>query len=403
MTSTTMGEPYVLQASGASPKEELAEIQRARIQHRWAVGPLGRTFLSHGDCSTLLREPRLGAIGIGMLLMQGITQGPFFEWFSRLMFSASDADSRRLRSLVGRSLSPDGLAPLRPKIRAIVKALFSKARGHGPIDLRDIAHWLPLQAMCEVLGIAPEEGARRFDAFPLSSARIFNFAIAPEVLRDLDRSIVELSAYIGEHLEARRREPRQDLISHLLKARDEAGGKLSEEELVALIANLFIGSTDTVEHACCVGTLLLLEHREAWDRLGAEPSLVPSAIEEMLRYEPALGMTARVARQEISWDGVTFQPGEVVAMSLLAANHDPAVFPDPDRFDVTRDDRRHLGFGGGLHVCLGLSMARLVLTELFAEMTHEYPRTTLAMAPHEVLRSTAGLIRTPTKLLVQLD
>jgi cytochrome P450 len=402
-TRATGAEPYVFQHFGGSPEEDLAEIQQARRQHRWGIGPMGRVFLSHHDCNTLLREPRLGAMGAGMLLMQGIKEGPFFDWFGRLMFSQSDADNRRLRSLVGRSLSPESLEPLRPRVRAVLEALFARARGHEPIDLREIAHWLPLQATCEVLGIAPEEGARRFDSFPLTSSQVFNFGITPDDLRALDRSIVELSAYIVEHLEAHRREPREDLISHLLKARDDAGGRLSEEELIALIANLFIGSSDTTEHTCCIATLLLLQHREQWDRLCADPSLVPSAIEEVLRYEPALSSTFRVAKQELSWDGLTFQPGEPVTLSILAANHDPAVFTDPDRFDITRNDRRHLTFGGGPHVCLGLSMARLVLSEFLAEMTREHPGATLVMAPGEIVRSTSGFFRTPTKLLVRLD
>src|SRR5947208_2480849 len=111
----TRAEPYVFQRFGGSPEEDLAEIRQARSQHRWGIGPFGRVFLSHHDCNTLLREPHLGAIGTGMLLMQGIKEGPFFDWFGRLMFSQSDADNRRLRSLVGRSLSPESLEPLRPK------------------------------------------------------------------------------------------------------------------------------------------------------------------------------------------------------------------------------------------------------------------------------------------------
>jgi cytochrome P450 len=207
--------------------------------------------------------------------------------------------------------------------------------------------------------------------------------------------------YFNGLFDARRADPRDDLLTALVKVEEE-GDKLSEEELRAMVLLLFVAGHETTMNLIGNGLFALLTNRDQWDRLVADPSLVPSAVEECLRYDGPVHLTGRIATTDLEIAGHQFHKGEQVVTLLAAANRDPARFPDPDRFDVARQDNQHLTFSHGIHYCLGAALARLEGQVVFSRLVERYPDIELACdpdtvqyRPHFVLR---GLQTLPVRL-----
>ncbi len=183
---------------------------------------------------------------------------------------------------------------------------------------------------------------------------------------------MNIIGYFNELFEQRRRAPRDDLVSALLAAEEE-GDKLTEEELRSITLLLFIAGHETTMNLIGNGMKALLEHRDQFDRIVADPSLVPAAIEELLRYDGPVHLTGRIATQELEIGGRRFQPGEQVVVLLAAANRDPERFDDPDRLDVGRADNHHLTFSHGIHYCLGASLARVEGQVAIGSLVRRFP------------------------------
>jgi cytochrome P450 len=214
---------------------------------------------------------------------------------------------------------------------------------------------------------------------------------------DLDQDTIQrgllafmsLINYLNGIFEERRANPRDDLLSALLAA-EEAGDKLSEEELRSTVSLLFVAGHETTTNLIGNGTVALLRQRHEWDRLVADPSLAPGAVEEVLRYDGPVHLTGRTATQPTQIGDVLVEPGQGVVTLLAAANRDPERFPDPDRLDITRPDNHHLTFSHGIHYCLGAALARLEGQEVFKALSQRFPTLDLAEEPvhreHFVLR-----------------
>jgi hypothetical protein len=186
-----------------------------------------------------------------------------------------------------------------------------------------------------------------------------------------------MEAYFVDLVARRRAEPADDLLSGLIAAYD-SGGRLSEEELVAMAILLFLAGFATTSHLIGNGLLALLRHPAEFDRLWDDPSLVPSAVEEMLRWDPSLQATVRTAFEPMELGGQIIEAGDTVVVLFGAANRDPARFPDPERFDVGRADNDHLSFAGGIHYCLGASLARVEGQIAFSRLIARFRRIELA-------------------------
>jgi pimeloyl-[acyl-carrier protein] synthase len=169
--------------------------------------------------------------------------------------------------------------------------------------------------------------------------------------------MAEMSAYIREHAADRRAQPREDLLTALVQA-EEAGDKLTEQELVSTVLLLLFAGNETTTNLIGNGMLTLLRQRDAFEQLRANPALIRTAIEELLRYESPVQFTSRIASQPTELGGTTIKPGDFVTVILGAANRDPAQFTDPDRLDLARRPNRHIGFAHGIHFCLGAPLAR---------------------------------------------
>ena len=246
--------------------------------------------------------------------------------------------------------------------------------------VRDLAYPLPVTVIAELMGVP----AADHDRLKAWSGDIVKFMATArpeaEVLTLSQDALLSLRDYFRGILAARRRDPRDDLISALVAA-EEGGDTLTEEELLSTLVTILIGGHETTTSLIASGTLLLLTHPEERRKLEAEPRLVQSAVEEFLRFEGPFQRNRRIATEDVTIGGQEIGEGELVMQLLGAANRDPAHFPDPDRLDIARSPNRHLAFGYGVHFCLGASLARLEAPVALETLFRRLPGLDLAAEP----------------------
>lgn len=288
----------------------------------------------------------------------------------------------RLRKLVASAFTARRIEGLRPRVAEIVNELIDAMRDQPqPADLVvSFSLPLPSRVICEMLGV-PASDLDQFHAW--------SDTILGDWQRDLDgilTALAELYGYFGKLLEIKRSQPADDLMTALIAARDDAD-RLSEEELTSMCCTLLVAGHETTANVLNLSLLLLLDHPDEVARLRADPGLMPSAVEELLRCTRLGGATtaaARVTTEDVTIGGVTIPADEMVVPMFSAANQDPSVFTDPDRFDITRDGSGHLTFGAGLHYCLGAQLARLELQEAFRGLIGRLPGLRLAVPASEL-------------------
>ncbi len=296
---------------------------------------------------------------------------------TRHMLNKDAPDHTRLRTLVHKAFTPSLVERLRERIQSVCDELLTDLTTGGRMELmRRYALPLPLTIIAELLGI-PTRDRSRFHSLSRSSIAASSLIGVLRSLPDQRLLMRRLRKLIAE----RRRDPRDDLITALVQA-EEAGDKLSEAELVAMIVLLLVAGYETTVNLIGNGALALIQHPEQRELLQQNPALADSAIEELLRYTSPLDMASqRFAREDIRVDSTTIQQGDVVIAVLGSANHDESQFPDPDTFDITREPNRHVALGQGVHFCLGAPLARLegqiALTTLF----RRFPNLRLATEP----------------------
>ncbi|MBC8029658.1 MAG: cytochrome P450 [Pyrinomonadaceae bacterium] len=306
---------------------------------------------------------------------------------TRNMLNQDGPDHLRLRALVHKAFTPHLVEQLRSRVESVCDELLEKLETDGRMDLMSgYALPLPLTVISELLGIPPEIRDRLHGL----SRSTFSATNILGVLRSLPDQRLLISR-IRKLVAERRREPRDDLITALVQA-EEAGDRLSEPELVATIALLLVAGYETTVNLIGSGALALIQHPEQRQKLMREPTLAPSAIEEVLRYTSPLDMaTQRFAREDMTLDSVKISQGELVLAVLGSANHDETQFANPETFDIMRQPNKHLAFGQGAHFCLGAPLARLegqiALTTLF----RRFPDLRLAQV-RESLRWRKSLI-----------
>lgn len=286
----------------------------------------------------------------------------------------------RLKKPISRSFLPRTVDRLRPRIQDIVDDLIDAFPGSGEIDLlSSFALPLPLITICEYLGIPVEDR-------PLFQE--WSYILSQDPLQhpeaDLKRASREFRDYFTALVAERRTNLRNDLLSELVRARD--AGAFNEDELLSTILLLIIAGHKTVANMVGNGTALLLRHPEQLAMLRTNPELVPSAIEEILRYEgSAAWASLRVAAEDMQLGGVHIPKGSFVHLSLSSAGHDSEVYDDPERFDITRSPNHHLSFGHGTHFCVGAPLARIQGEIAFTTLLRRLPQFELAVAPEEIV------------------
>jgi cytochrome P450 len=286
---------------------------------------------------------------------------------------------------------------LRPRVQAITDQLLDglAAAPAGVVDLvNGFAFPLPIIVICEMLGVPVEDR----DRLRILIAAVFASPMAPANDAAARAAADELAAYLGEVMADHRRHPGDDLFSAMIAARD-GEDRLSEAELLSTAWLLVVAGHETTVNLIGNGTVALLLHPEQMARLVADPSLMPAAVEEFLRYNPPVHHTTlRMATEPLEIGGVTIPAHEQVLVVLAATGRDPGRFPDPDELDLTRGEKGHLAFGYGIHFCLGAPLARLEGEVAFTSLLARFPRLRLALPPGDlhwqnrlVLRSLRGL------------
>jgi cytochrome P450 len=333
----------------------------------------GWVVLRYADVESVLRDPRIESQGAEILESQGIVDGPFHRFFKLMLFTTNGPAHTRLRGLVGRAFTPRTAAHMRPRIREITHELVDSLEGRGSMDVvEDFAHHLPVRVVSEMIGV-PESDYPRFARWTSDVGLGFSPFITPQVRKTVDEAVAGLYDYVAALIEDRRAGPGDDLLSALIQA-EEQGDRLSQEELLAMVVNLLFGGHDTTKSLLSIGAHCLLSYPQEAERLRREPELASPAVEEILRFEPVVLALARVVREPMELAGISLEPGEAVIPSLIGANRDPRHFPEPDRFDITRSENRHFGFGFGQHFCIGASLARAEAEEALPILFQRLPR-----------------------------
>ncbi len=295
------------------------------------------------------------------------------------MLDRDPPDHTRLRSLVSKAFTPRVVEGLRPRIQEIVDSLITRAEAAGSMDLiEELAYPLPVNVICEMLGV-PVEDHERFKGWSLDIARGLDSILLPpesEVPRRSGAARHAITDYFRGLVAEHRASPRGDLLSALIAA-EEAGDKLSEDELLATCILLLIAGHETTVNLIGNGTLALLRHPGELRRLRETPGLIASAVEELLRYDGPVQRTARIPSTDVTIGGRTIGKGEMVMPFIGAADRDPAQFADPDRLDLSRTDNRHIAFGWGIHFCLGAPLARVEGQIAIDTLVQRFPKLEL--------------------------
>ena len=320
--------------------------------------PWGMWFLTrHDDCSALLRDPRLGHSSMDRYVFPEQQQA-LFEMQGRWMLLRNPPDHTRLRGLVHKAFTPRIIEQMRTQVQTITDRLLDHVQAQGHADLiAGLAYPLPVTVIADLLGIPPEDHDQ-FHAWSDALARSLDLTEETEIYNRASSAAVALTQYLREITARRRREPKNDLLSALIAA-EEAGDRLTEDELYATVALLLLAGHETTINLIGNGTLALLRHPDQLARLRQNPALIRTAVEELLRYDSPVQMTSRIAFEDIQVRGQTIRAGQQVAFLLGAANHDPEQFADPQALDIGRDPNLHVAFGNGIHYCLGAPLARL--------------------------------------------
>jgi cytochrome P450 len=361
---------------GVDRLEAPAVFKAVREQHWLARMPMGFMVTRHEDVVALLRERRFHS-AIAMLgQMAGVADEEFTGRQQRSILALEGDPHSRLRRLVAPAFTPKSADRLRPFMREVVDGLVDTVADAGRCELvADVCEPYPIPIICELLG-APKQDWKLFSAWATDIFRIFNGDVANDLER-IKAAMHELDEYVRAMVEERRRatDPPDDLLSDLIAA-EEAGDRLTTDELVMMCEAVLMAGTDTTRNQLACAVALFTEHSDQWALLGSDrgPELAPTAVEECMRYLGAVRGTARISSEDIEYRDVLFPKGTLVAIGLTAANFDPNAMTDPDEFDITRKQPApQMTFGSGIHHCLGASLARAELQEALPLLARRMP------------------------------
>jgi pimeloyl-[acyl-carrier protein] synthase len=326
---------------------------------------------------------KLEAMGLAQI-------GPIAQLMVKQMLFMDPPGHTRLRSLASQAFSPARVAVLRTHIREIVNRLLDAVQAKGQMDIiADLGDPLPAIVTAEMLGV-PLEDRHQLKAWSTNFAEMLgNFQHNPEHAARMLRTVQDMTAYFHDRIRELKNIPRDGLVHSLMTAEID-GDRLTEEEVVATSIVTMVGGLETTTNLIGNGVLTLLRNPGEIERMQEDQSLIPSAVEEMLRYESPSQHTGRLAPEDVEWEGKVIRKGQAVMAVMAAANRDPERFPDPDRFDVARIDNRHLAFGYAAHFCFGAALARVEGQEAFEAMVRRLPGLELQPGPL-VWRNNLGL------------
>ncbi|BBY83455.1 cytochrome P450 [Mycolicibacterium pulveris] len=385
----------------ASPHDILDDVRSAQARAPIAIGPFGPEVLSYEFARDMLRDNRFRLPPGITLAAQGITSGPLFDKMANSLLGLDGEAHVRLRKLVSKAFTPRATSRLQDTIQEVVNELVDRVVGAGRCDVvTDIARPYPTPIMCALIG-APKKDWHLFVDWTEKVFKALHFQ--PDVNFDeaeIMRAWGELDAYVDGMVASRRNSLTDDLLSELIRAESD-GDRLNLDELRMLVAGFLMAGTDTTRNQLAASVQVLCEHPDQWAKLRDHPELAMQAVEESMRHSPAASIAPRAAIEDVEFGGYLFPAGTFILVNTFAANRDPAIYQDADRFDITRKDLPPiLTFGGGAHYCLGANLARRELAEALVVLTRRLvaPRR-VGPAPWKSLLGITG----PTTLPIEFD
>jgi len=379
LTATSPAEapiPFPPPPSMFHPSPEMKELQRSNpvVRTRLPDGRVGWLVTRYDDVRQVLIDPRFSrAAAVG----PEVPDAGLGQAATDTILSMDPPEHTRLRRLVAGAFTARRVEALRPRVTKLVDELIDHLITlPQPADLvENFSFPLPVQVICELLGVPP---ADRHLFHEWSDTVLSDISGDPA---EIEAAFAELSGYFARLLAAKRAQPADDLMTALIEARD-AQDRLSESELVRLCLTLLVAGHETTANQINMFLLVLHEHPEQLHRLRGDLAMIPQAVEELMRFAQlgaSGGGLPRVTTEEVELSGVRIPKGEAVIPVITVANRDPALAPDPDRVDVARPLTTHLGFGAGVHHCLGAQLARMELQEALRGLLGRLPRMELAV------------------------
>ena len=347
------------------------------------------------DMATLLKDKRLGHLPDPSISPEErdeiLAAHASVRNLAKTMLLVNPPEHTRLRSLVVKAFNARAVAAMRPKIRSLVNQLLDSMEKKKNGDLVQLFnHPLPVLVICEILGI-PAEDQQQFMSNTRVTGRIIDpTPLSEEELADADANTLDSHAYFEELFEKRRREPKNDLLTALVQSENEHG-KLSLEELTANVMLLFAAGHETTANLLGNALLALYRNPKQLQLLRQNPQLMPAAVEEFLRYDSSVQLTARSAQEDIDFKGHHFTKGAQILFLVGAANRDPEQFERPEELDIERADGKYLSFGGGIHFCLGAQLARIEAVEALQLLFERLPNLQIKEVDKPEWKSTITL------------
>ena len=416
MESTRLFDPATY-ADGV-PYELIAEMRSQASIHwveepavmGWSEGPGYWAVLSHESVKRVLREPTLFSSHMGATQIRDPGTADMLSFVQRMMLNQDPPEHTRLRRLLTKSFTPRAISKLEVSIRSRAMEIVDRIVNQGSADFSsEIAAELPLMTLAEIMGVPEQDRMLLFDwsnrvigyqDTEYSSSDQFDPATGTEMARkarsirdNIGRDVngqmpdprsreglADMYFYAGELAEYRRRHPGEDVVSTLLATADEEGA-ITTAEFETMFFLFAVAGNETLRNGIPGGMLALLENPGQLQKLLSEPHLLPSAIEEMLRFAPPVIHFRRTATDNVELDGVNIRAGEKVVVYHAAANRDPKIFNDPDNFDIERSPNEHLTFGAGPHFCLGAHLARSQLIAIDEQVLTRLPGIALNGKP----------------------
>ena len=376
----------------------------------WEAGPGYWAVLTHDLVNKVLRDADTFSSHMGATQIRDPATAEMLAFVQRMMLNQDPPEHTRLRRLLVRSFTPRAVASLEHGIESRARAIVDRVVDAGEADFaKDIAAELPLMTLAEIMGVPESDRVLLFDwsnrvigyqdeeyatsdqfdptgatDMAVRSRRIRD-AIEPDANGRMPdprsrEGLADMYAYAHDLAAYRRDHPGDDVVSILLATQDEEGA-ITDVEFETMFFLFAVAGNETLRNGIPGGMQTLLEHEDQLQRLIADPSMLPSAVEEMLRYAPPVVHFRRTATRDCELGGQRIERGDKVVVYHVAANRDPAVFDDPDRFDITRSPNDHVTFGAGPHFCLGSHLARRQMTAMFTEVLWRLPNLRTAGPP----------------------
>jgi cytochrome P450 len=366
----------------ADPYPVFAAMRAEGEVHRHAGFGLPVT-LSHAASAAVLRHRGLGRIWSDAKPVDAFAA---FNLLHRNSLLENEPPTHtRLRRLVAGAFGRGHVERLRAWVGELavrlVDDVVERIDADGEADLLElVAAPLPVEVIAELLGV-PTEDRGLLQPWSNAIVKMYEFGLPDEQRQRAERAAGEFVGYLRDLIALRRRRPGSDLVSDLVAETDADGGKLTEDELVATAVLLLMAGHEATVNVIGNGVLALMRHRDQWQRLVDDPDLLPTAVEELIRYDSPLQLFERTAVAEVEIAGVALRPGEKIAALLGAAARDPLVFDRPDVLDIGRSPNPHLGFGAGIHYCVGAPLARIEVAATLQALSAKLPDLRLAAEP----------------------